>query len=130
MKASMGEERIIELLQKGGYEFEREKSFSDFLRGRYRYDFYVHGAQPCLIEYQGRQHYEMCKLFYKNRSEFLAAQERDRKKISYALAHNIPLYIIPYWELPKFTFAGDLFNSKYLAKSRWKNDEDWRNYKI
>ena len=38
---SKGEEKIISLLQKGRYKFEREKRFSDLKQGKYRFDFYV-----------------------------------------------------------------------------------------
>ena len=125
---SKGEEKIIELLQKGRYKFEREKRFKDLKRGLYRFDFYVVGGRaiPCAIEYQGEQHYQYVNKFYRSRAEFEAAKERDRRKISYCLAHQIPLYIIPYWELENIHTAADLFNSRFRATSRWKNDQDWQ----
>lgn len=49
-------------------------------------------------------------------------QEHDRRKISYALANKIKIYIIPFWEIDKITSADQLFQEKYLARSRWKND--------
>lgn len=125
---SKGEEKIIELLQKGRYKFEREKRFKDLKHGLYRFDFYVVGGRtiPCVIEFQGAQHYQYVKKFYSSRAEFEAAKERDRRKISYCLAHNIPLYIIPYWELDNLHTAADLFNPRFRAASRWKNDQDWQ----
>ena len=125
---SKGEEKIIKLLQKGRYKFEREKRFKDLKRGLYRFDFYVVGGRaiPCAIEYQGEQHYQYVDKFYNSRAEFEAAKERDRRKISYCLAHNIPIYIIPYWELENIHTAADLFNSRFRATSRWKNDQDWQ----
>ena len=125
---SKGEEKIVNLLQKGRYKFEREKRFKDLKRGLYRFDFYVVGGRaiPCAIEYQGEQHYQYVDKFYSSRAEFEAAKERDRRKISYCLAHQIPLYIIPYWELENVHTAADLFNSRFRATSRWKNDQDWQ----
>ena len=125
---SKGEEKIIELLQKGRYKFEREKRFKDLKRGLYRFDFYVVSGRaiPCAIEYQGEQHYQYIDKFYRSRAEFEAAKERDRRKISYCLAHNIPIYVIPYWELENIHTAADLFNSRFRATSRWKNDQDWQ----
>ena len=125
---SKGEEKIVNLLQKGRYKFEREKRFKDLKRGLYRFDFYVVGGRaiPCAIEYQGEQHYQYVDKFYSSRAEFEAAKERDRRKISYCLAHQIPLYIIPYWELENIHTAADLFNSRFRATSRWKNDQDWQ----
>ena len=54
-------------------------------------------------------------------------QEHDRRKISYCLANDIKIYIIPFWEIDKITTAQDLFNDKFLARSRWKNDEELKN---
>ena len=129
---SKGEEKIIGLLKKGGYRFEREKRFKDLKHGLYRFDFYVVGGRPknCVIEVQGAQHYQHVKKFYRTRAEFMAAQERDRRKISYCLANGIPIYIIPYWELDSLTCAQDIFQKKFLAQSRWKNDIDWKKHKI
>ena len=124
------EEKVISLLQKGKYKFEREKRFTDLKKGKYRFDFYVHRGRSkfCLIELQGQQHYQQVKKFHHTRAEFAAAQERDRRKISYCLANQIPLYVIPYWELDKLTSAADLFQEKFRARDRWKNDKDWRNH--
>ena len=127
---SKGEEKIIQLLKKGKYKFEREKRFTDLKKGKYRFDFYVHRGRSkfCLIELQGQQHYQQIKKFHHTRAEFVAAQERDRRKISYCLANQIPLYVIPYWELDKLTSAADLFQEKFRARDRWKNDKDWCNH--
>ena len=83
-----------------------------------------------IIEFQGQQHYQYIEKFYRNRAQFESAKERDRRKISYCLAKNIPIYIIPYWEIDNIHSAADLFNQKFLAKNRWKNDKDWQNRKI
>lgn len=125
---SKGEEKIVNLLQKGRYKFEREKRFKDLKRGLYRFDFYVVGGRaiPCIIELNGAQHYQYVDKFYSSRAEFEAAKERDRRKISYCLAHNIPIYVIPYWELDNLHTAADLFNPRFRATSRWKNDQDWQ----
>ena len=127
MKVSKGEEKIISLLKKGGYKFEREKRFGDLKHGLYRFDFCVSRGRSkfCIIEYNGEQHYQPVGKFYHSRADFEKARERDRCKINYCLAHNIPIYIIPYWELDKITTSRDLFKDKYRAKDRWKNDKDW-----
>lgn len=125
------EEKVISLLQKGKYKFEREKSFNDLKKGLYRFDFYVVGgrAVPCVLEVQGEQHYQYVPKFYRSRAEFEAAKERDRRKISYCLAHEIPIYVIPYWELDSLSTAADLFSPRFMAYTRWKNDRDWQKHK-
>ena len=130
MKASKGEEKIIGLLKKSRYRFEREKRFGDLKRGLYRFDFYVLGGRPtpCVIEFNGAQHYVQLTHFQTTAREFKAQQERDRRKISYCLAHNIPIYIIPYWEIDNIHTVADLFKDKYRAKDRWKNDRDWKKF--
>lgn len=130
MKASKGEEKIIGLLKKSRYRFEREKRFGDLKRGLYRFDFYVFSGRPtpCVIEFNGAQHYVQLTHFQTTAREFKAQQERDRRKISYCLAHNIPIYIIPYWEIDNIHTAADLFKEKYRAKDRWKNDRDWKKF--
>ena len=130
MKASKGEEKIIQLLHRGGYRFEREKRFKDLKHGMLRFDFYVVGGplKNCIIEVNGAQHYKPVGKFHRTRAEFVAAQERDRRKISYCLAHQIPIYCIPYWELDGLTCAADLFQPKFRAYDRWKNDKDYANF--
>lgn len=127
---SKGEEKIVSLLQKSKISFEREKSFKDLRRGLYRFDFCLtRNGKLILLEFQGEQHYQYVPKFYHSRSDFLKAKERDRKKIAYALAHNTPLYIIPYWEIDNLHTAADLFQSRFLAQTMWKNDMDWQQYR-
>lgn len=124
------EEKIIEILQKDKLKFQREKRFSDLQKGKYRFDFevYIEGA-PVLLEIQGEQHTQYVGKFYNTRADFEKAKERDRCKISYCLAHNIPIYIVPYWEIDNLQSASDIFQEKFRARNRWKNDTDWQRYK-
>lgn len=126
---SKGEERISDLLRAAGLQFEREKTFADLKHGRFRYDFFVQfeGGRVAIIELNGAQHYQYVAAFYKTKRDWRKAQEHDRRKISYALANDIPIFIIPYWVLPQINAAADLFSKKFQARTRWKNDEDWAN---
>ena len=121
------EKVVYEILHRAGIEFQREKIFEDCYNGKYRYDFYL-PQQNIAIEVNGTQHYEFITKFYKNRSEFTKAQERDRRKISYALAHGIQLYCIPYWEIKNLREVNDLFNPKFLAHNKFHNDDTWRTH--
>lgn len=125
-KPSRGEQLIADILTKAKISFETEKSFTDEKKVQfYRFDFYVPSINSC-IEFQGKQHMEYSSFFYKNRSEFLKAQERDRTKISYCLAHDIKLYCIPYWELDNLKNFEDLIKPEFLAKSKFHNDDAFR----
>ena len=123
---SKGENKIVDLLNQAGIKFQREKSFSDLKHGLFRYDFYLIGPDgaPVIIEFNGEQHYHYVSRFYRTPREWRKMQEHDRRKISYALANGIKIYIIPFWEIDKITTARQLFQDKYLARTRWKNDEE------
>lgn len=122
------EKKVYDLLIGGHFYIEREKIFKDCYNGLYRYDFYLPEINS-VIEVNGEQHYSYNKKFYKNKSEFLKAQERDRRKISYALARGMKIYCIPYWEIDSLLSSDDLFTQKFLAKSKFHNDDVLRTKK-
>ena len=126
---SKGEDKIVDLLKSAAIRFEREKSFSDLKHGLFRYDFYIpnFNGGPVIIEFNGEQHYHYIKHFFRTPRDWRKAQEHDRRKISYALANGIKLYIIPFWEIDEITSWQQLFQKKFLATSRWKNDEETKN---
>ena len=125
MSMSSLERKVYDLLNGGHITFVREKVFKDCYNGLYRYDFYL-PEQNIVLEVNGTQHYIFNKKFYKNKSEFLKAQERDRRKISYALARGLKIYCIPYWEIENLSSVDDLFAQKFLAKSKFHNDDVFR----
>ena len=127
---SQYEEKIVTLLKRDKISFEREKTFKDLRQGRFRFDFYVYvQGGPAVIEANGIQHYTQVKKFQPTRRDFNAQRERDRRKISYCLANRIPIYCIPYWEIENLTCAADLFQERFRAKTRWKNDVDFQKFK-
>lgn len=115
------EESVIKILKQGQISFVREKTFSDLKQGLFRFDFYIPNLQgaPIIIEVDGEQHF---KPIY-GRQSFLKGQEHDRRKNSYCLANNIPLYRIPYWEIENLKTSADIFSNKFLVKTRWHNDQ-------
>ena len=118
---SKGEEYIASLLRAAGIRFIREKTFPDLQGGKFRFDFYLPIQNIC-IEVDGAQHHKRVSYFQRTREAFLRQQENDRRKNSYCLAHSIPLFRIPYWELDKISKASDLFQSKFRVHTRWHND--------
>ena len=112
------EDQVIKILKKFKIKFQREKTFSDLKHGLFRFDFYL-SDYNIIIEVDGEQHF---KPIY-GRQSFLKGQEHDRRKNSYCLANNIPLYRIPYWDIKNLKEPTDIFTNKYLVKTRWHNDQ-------
>lgn len=114
------EDCIISILKKDKINFQREKTFSDLKHGLFRFDFYISNLNGAtiIIEVDGEQHF---KPIY-GRQSFLKGQEHDRRKNSYCLANNIPLYRIPYWEIKNLKTLDDILADNFLVKSRWHND--------
>lgn len=113
------EEKIVKILKAAAIKFQREKTFSDLRGGKYRYDFYIPSTNT-ILEIDGQFHFKPIR----GEQELKAQKERDRRKNSYALAHNIPLYRIPYWDLDNNSIKNynNLIQKKYLVTSRWHND--------
>ena len=120
---SKGEDYLVAIFRKEKVAYEREKTFSDLL-GKHgtplRFDFYL-PKFGINIEYDGSQHFQQVSKFG-GRSNYLAAAERDRRKNSYCLAHHIPLYRIPYWELHNIHSLSDILTPKFLVTSKFHND--------
>ena len=115
-------EQIVEsILINSHITYIKEYTITTFRNGLYRFDFYL-PEHNIFIECQGQQHYIYSKFFYNNRSDFLKAQERARRKCSYSLALGINLYCIPYWDIHKLKTVEDLFNPEYLVTSKFHND--------
>lgn len=128
-RASKGEEKIISILKENNIFFKREKRFPDMKKhgNSLRLDFYLPNKNIA-IEFNGIAHYQQTDFFHKNLQDFKKRQEYDRFKIGYCLTHKIKLYCIPYWEIENLTTVDDIFQEKFLAKTRWKNDQDWQRY--
>ena len=126
-QTSKGEEKIISLLKEANIPFEREKTLPDMKKhgNHLRFDFYLPDKKIAL-EFNGAAHYQQIDFFHKNKQEFQKRQEYDRYKIGYCLSHGITIYCIPYWELDNLHTSADLFNPRFRAASRWKNDQDWQ----
>lgn len=120
-KISKNEEKIVKILKKEKILFVREKTFDNLQQGKLRFDFYLPSLR-LLIEVDGEQHFQQIKKFQKTRQDFLKGKERDRKKNSYCLAHNIPLYRIPYWEIDNIKNLQDILQQQFLVKDKWHND--------
>ena len=91
---SMGELKIIELLENAGIEYIDQYSFLDLPKSRYDFAIIENNSVIRLIEFDGEQHFKDVP----NWGGLELQKERDNRKDNYALSHNIPLVRIPYWE--------------------------------
>lgn len=125
---SKSEDKIARLLEKNHIPYEREKVYHDLRNGKLRFDFYL-PTMNVLLEYDSLLHFEQVKAFHPTAHDFKHAQENDRIKNSFVLAHDIHLYRIPFWKLDSLHDVPDLFQPEFLVKSRWHNDQIYRKYK-
>lgn len=118
-RMSSYEGQIVAILLNEGINFKREYTFDDLKNGKYRYDFYL-PERNILIEVDGQYHFTPVR----GEQELKAQKERDRLKNSYALAHKIKLYRIPYWILDdrQVQTYKDITSRKFLVTSKWHND--------
>ena len=120
-KMSSFELKVARILTKNNINFIREKTFCDLKKGLLRFDFFL-PKEKILIECDGEQHFTQIKFFQRKRKDFTKAQERDRIKNAYCLAHQIPLFRIPYYDESKIKDLSDLFQQKYKVTSKFHND--------
>ena len=66
-------------------------------------DFFIPDSM-LVIEVHGRQHYEYCSFFHKDKIDFINAKKRDADKIEWCEMNYIKIAVLP-------------FNEKY----KWKN---------
>lgn len=112
---SKGEYIIQSILENNNIKYKKEYSFSDLLTENgypMRFDFAILNEDTTikkLIEFQGRQHYENGE--WSNSISLEQRKIRDNMKQEYCLQHNIPLLIIPYWDINKI-------NIQYLLEEK------------
>lgn len=118
MRASRGEIKIEEILQKSGLRFEEEYSFPDLLSVTghpLRFDFAIFdddGELAFLIEYQGIQHY-VAKSKFGGYSGLMKQQKNDLKKREYCRKNGIILIAIPYTDEGRISY--DYIMNAYYA---------------
>ena len=121
------EDKFANIFLSAGIRFIREKTFSDLRNGYLRYDFYLPDLNV-LVEVDSMLHFKRIPKFHTTQHDFVHAQENDRLKNSYALSHKINLYRVPEWCFQEVNNIQDIFNSKFLVKSKWHNDQIYRQY--
>lgn len=105
---SIGEQLIINILQKNEILYEGQKTFKDLRKiNNLSYDFYL-PEYNVLVEYQGEQHFKPVKHFGGQKS-FEVQKEIDNIKRNYAYDNGYNLIEIPYTlrkqeDISKFLF--------------------------
>lgn len=121
---SKGERRIRKVLEREGVAFEQEKSFPQcrsFKRAApLRFDFLVQHPilGPTLIEFHGRHHFEYTPHFHKGKQDYDYRRHMDVLKCSFALAHKIPMFVIPFVDYERLNNFEDLFREEYRVRRR------------
>ena len=96
---SGGELLITEILESLKVPFDRQfhiRECCDMRPLPFDFDIWI-GNNPCLIEFQGEQHYRPFR-WAGGWKKFKKQHKHDRIKKNFCRRNKIPLLIIPYWE--------------------------------
>ena len=125
-KFSVGEQRIQNYLDKHHVVYQRQYGFSDCKdQKKLLFDFAVFQGDQlrCLIEYDGRQHYEPVCFNVQNDKNIASAQQdhnktvyHDNIKNKYCHDNNIQLIRIPYWDLENIE---QILNDQLGLRDNW-----------
>ena len=99
--SSKGEKLIKEFFEKKNIIFDREYRFKDCINIRpLPFDFVIFENNNIigLVEYQGIHHYEP-RDYFGGLKRLMTTREHDKIKYEYCKNKNIPLLVIPYWEM-------------------------------
>ncbi len=94
-RASNGEIKIRNILQKNQIPFQEQFRFKNTTVKRCLYDFYLKDYKIA-IEYHGQQHFSFHKFFHKTEEEFEKRKERDKRKRDFCKENGIFLFEITY----------------------------------
>lgn len=99
-KSSNGENRIRIFLKNNKIKFEEQKKFDGCkYKRKLPFDFYLPKYNSC-IEFNGEQHYkEVRDNFFGKKYNLKERIMKDEIKISFCKENNIPLLIIPYFDM-------------------------------
>ena len=93
---SVGEHFIRKYLLENNISFKTEYIFKELPNRRFDFAIFKENILFCLIEYDGKQHFNYINTWHKNEQAFLDSQERDRQKDEWCEKSGIKLYRISY----------------------------------
>lgn len=117
---SLGQEKINKYLSNNYIKYKPEYCVAiEGFNGLARYDFVVFNddlSPKMLIEYHGQQHYQIAYSWNDTEDNLKDRQRKDALKVKWAKDNNIPLYVIPYWDLNNIdAILERIFNKKKVG---------------
>lgn len=114
-QSSLGEQKIIQLLNQNNIIYETQKTFNT-CRSLYtncllRFDFYINNE--FLLEFDGEQHYKYKDTNWDTKEHYEQTKLRDKYKNNWCKQNNIVLKRIPYWKRNTLTIE-DIMGDKYI----------------
>lgn len=118
---SKGEKKVARYLRKNNINYVSQKTFNDCrYKNPLRFDFFFEiNDNKFLIEYNGRQHYEVVNFstnIESNVKVFRDSQINDKIKLEYCKDKNIPLLVIHYQDFKSISLLIDDFIEKNINK--------------
>lgn len=118
---SNGENKVYNIIRRLGYSIVPEYKFSDCVDVKpLRFDFALFDSDNklvCLIEYQGKQHYEYNDFFFEDRQHYERVINRDDIKRKYCKDNKHILIEVPYWEKEIKSFLKKEFEKVGITNS-------------
>lgn len=95
---SLGEYTITQILLQHHIDFKTQYIFKDFPNRRFDFAIFQKDILCCLIEYDGKQHFQFVPNWHQTMENFHSAQQRDNEKNIYCQNKKIVLYRIRFDE--------------------------------
>lgn len=113
---SIGEKNIDQILTKNHILFTSQYTEKSLNKKKFDFAIFNDKNQAIrLIEFDGIQHFNETRGMWNSQETAENIQARDQEKNEWAVAHNIPLVRIPYWERDNITLDM-LLGDQYLVK--------------
>ena len=97
---SAGERIVQEILTELDIKAEKEYRHPTLPRSRYDFHFYYE-SQEFLLEFDGKQHFDLYEMFTKTEEDLLYIHHRDKLKTLVTLHHRITIIRIDYTQMGK-----------------------------
>ena len=118
MGVSIGETHIKRLLKENNITYTNNKTFESCKfpdTGYYGFfDFYIHD-DPCIIEFDGKQHFDYRGVGWDTKDCYLKTHSHDLFKNKWAWENNIPMKRIPFKERDKLTIHRVMSNEFLIS---------------